>query len=156
MTVEGEIDHRSFRHWGGFIFSGLTAFAVDFAVTEICSRLLGVEANVANLIGILCATVVAWLLHRRISFNVPGPPSWKEFARFFVVASGANSASWLSNALFLWLIPLFHLDALILWLIPTSVLEIAFVTSRAVGGALSYIGFRFAVFRHSGVRTSKG
>ena len=156
MTVHGEIDHRSFRHWGGFIFSGLTAFVVDFAVTETMSRYLGLEANIANLIGILCATVVAWLMHRRISFNVPDPPSWREFGRFFVVASGANAASWLSDALFLWLIPVLHLDAVLRPMIPVSTLEIAFVTSRTVGGALSYIGFRFAVFRRKKVPASAG
>jgi putative flippase GtrA len=143
----GEIDHRSFRHWGGFIFSGLTAFLVDFIVIELLSRLFGVEANLANLIGILVATVVAWLLHRRISFNVPEPPSLREFVRFFIVASGANSISFLSNALFLWLFPIINFDALFTWLLPVTTLEVAFFSSRAVGGALSYIGFRFGVFR---------
>ena len=55
--------------------------------------------------------------------------------------------SWLSNALFLWLFPIVHVDALVTWLVPVSVLEVAFFASRAVGGALSYIGFRFGVFR---------
>jgi putative flippase GtrA len=93
------------------------------------------------------ATVVAWLLHRRISFNVPEPPSVREFVRFFIVASGANSMSFLSNALFLWLFPIVHFDALFTWWLPVTTLEVAFFASRAVGGALSYIGFRFGVFR---------
>jgi putative flippase GtrA len=153
-VAEGEINHRSFRHWGGFIFSGLTAFAVDFAVTEFLNRILGVDANLANLGGILVATVVAWLLHRRISFNVAAAPSVAEFVKFFVVASGANAGSWISNALLLWLIPIIHLDGLVTWLIPASTLEIAFFLSRCVGGALSYIGFRFGVFRRMRTRTA--
>jgi putative flippase GtrA len=156
---EGEIDHRSFRHWGGFIFSGLTAFLVDLAVAEALHWGLGVEANLANLIGILVATVVAWLLHRRISFNVQEPPSLREFLKFFLFASGANSMSFLSNALFLWLFPIIAFDAFVIaivgWVADVLHLgrpsitnfEVAFFASRAVGGALSYIGFRFGVFR---------
>jgi putative flippase GtrA len=153
--VESAIDHRSFRHWGGFIFSGLSAFLVDLAVTEILNRLFGVEPNAANLIGILVATVVAWLLHRRISFNVQARPSVREFVKFFVVASGANSMSWLSNALFLWLFPIVHFDALFTWFLPVTTLEVAFFASRAVGGALSYIGFRFGVFRRPRLRETE-
>jgi putative flippase GtrA len=148
VTHAGGIDHRSFRHWGGFIFSGLTAFGVDWAIIELLHRGLGVEPNLSNLVGILVATVVAWRLHRRISFNVPYPPSVREFVRFFLFASGANSASFLSNALFLWLFPIVHFDALFTWFLPVSVLEVAFFSSRAVGGALSYIGFRFGVFHY--------
>jgi putative flippase GtrA len=135
VTVAREIDHRSFRHWGGFIFSGLTAFGVDFLVIELCNRILGINAFWSNAIGLSVATVVAWLLHRRISFNVPYPPSLAEFVRFFVIAWAANGISLATNTL-------------ILWLVPIAPLEAAFLISRTVGGASSYIGFRFGVFRH--------
>jgi putative flippase GtrA len=145
------IDHRSFRHWGGFIFSGLTAFLVDWLVIWMLHTWFGVGPNLANLGGILVATLVAWLLHRRISFNVPYPPSLREFARFFVFASVANAASWVSNALlthlFLYTLDV-PLDAPIGWLGPVTPLEAAFVLSRCVGGAVSYVGFRFGVFHY--------
>ena len=135
VAVAGGIDHRSFRHWGGFIFSGLTAFGVDFLVIEFCDRILGIGAFWSNAVGLSVATVVAWVLHRRISFNVPYPPSIREFVRFFVIAWGANGISLATNTL-------------ILWLAPAAPLEVAFLLSRAVGGASSYIGFRFSVFHH--------
>jgi putative flippase GtrA len=135
VAVAQGIDHRSFRHWGGFIFSGLTAFGVDFLVIEFCNRVLGIDAFWSNAIGLSVATVVAWLLHRRISFNVPYPPSVAEFARFFVIAWAANGISLATNTV-------------ILWLVPAAPLEAAFLISRAVGGASSYMGFRFGVFHH--------
>jgi putative flippase GtrA len=86
-------------------------------------------------IGLSVATVVAWALHRRITFNVPYPPSVREFLRFFVVAWGANGVSLLANTI-------------ILWAVPAAPIEAAFLVSRAFGGAAAYVGFRFGVFRH--------
>jgi putative flippase GtrA len=126
------IDHRSFRHWGGFIFSGLTAFAVDVAVTWLLVQ-VHLDRFSSRLIGILVATVVAWLMHRRITFNVSYPPSVREFVRFFLVASSANGATYVAYAV-------------ILLLLPETPLVAAIVVSSGVGGLLSYIGFRFGVF----------
>jgi putative flippase GtrA len=130
----GTIDHRSMRHWGGFIFSGLTAFVVDMAVTWVLVANLGVDRFTARLIGILVATVVAWLMHRRITFNVASPPSLSEFVRFFAVASGANAANYV-------------VYAAILLLVPATPLPVAIVISSGVAALLSYLGFRFGVFR---------
>ena len=126
------IDHRSFRHWGGFIFSGLTAFVVDIAVTWLLVQ-VHLDRFSSRLIGILVATVVAWLMHRRITFNVPYPPSVREFVRFFLVASSANGATYVTYTV-------------ILLLLPETPLVAAIVVSSGVGGLLSYIGFRFGVF----------
>ena len=128
----GQIDHRSFRHWGGFIFSGLTAFTVDIAVTWPLVQ-AGLDRFSARLIGILVATVVAWLMHRRITFNVAYAPSLAEFLRFFAVASGANAANYVTYAA-------------ILLLLPQTPLLVAVVISSGVAGLLSYFGFRFGVF----------
>ncbi len=128
----GHIDHRSFRHWGGFIFSGLTAFAVDVGVTWVLVQ-VGLDPFTSRLLGIVVATFVAWLMHRRITFNVPYAPSVREFVRFFVVASSANGATYVSYTILLLVAPSFPLVA-------------AIVLSSGIGGALSYFGFRFGVF----------
>jgi putative flippase GtrA len=135
LSVAQGIDHRSFRHWGGYIFGGLTAFTIDFVVIELAHYGLGIDPFWSNVIGLCVATVVAWLLHRRITFNVPYPATLREFIRFFVVAWGANGVSLLANTL-------------ILWAVPSAPIEAAFLISRGFGGAAAYIGFRFGVFRH--------
>ncbi len=129
----GPIDHRSFRHWGGFIFSGLTAFVVDMSVTFLLVHVARLDRFSSRLIAILIATVVAWLLHRRITFNVPYGPSIAEFVRFFLVASSANGANYV-------------VYAAILLLVPATPLLVAIVISSSVAGLLSYFGFRFGVF----------
>ena len=133
-SARGRIDHRSFRHWGGFIFSGLTAFVVDIATTWVLVGAARLDPFSARLIGILLATVVAWLMHRRITFNVARGPSLAEFLRFFVVASGANAANYV-------------VYAAILLMVPQAPLTVAIVISSGVAGLLSYLGFRFGVFR---------
>jgi len=132
------IDHRSVRHWGGFIVSGLTAFVVDVAITWTLVRLV-LDPFSARLFGILTATVVAWLMHRRITFNVPYGPSLGEFLRFFVVASTANGTNYL-------------VYAAILLVVPATPLPIAIVISTGVATVISYLGFRFGVFRRFGDR----
>jgi len=134
VSERGQIDHRSFRHWGGFIFSGLTAFAIDVSITWVLVHGVRLDPFSARLIGILVATVAAWLMHRRITFNVAYDPSVKEFARFFVVASSANGATYVTYIA-------------ILLVLPKTPLVAAIIVSSGVGGLLSYLGFRFGVFR---------
>ncbi len=129
------IDHRSFRHWGGYIFGGTTAFLVDFAVIVVAHHRLGIDPFWANVIGLSVATCVAWILHRTITFSVQYPPSVAEFVRFFVIAWAANGVSLAVNTL-------------LLWAVPAMSVEVAFLISRCFGGAAAYIGFRFGVFRH--------
>jgi len=122
------------RHWGGFALSGLTAFAVDTAVTFLGVRALRLDPLLARVVGILTATVVAWLMHRRITFDVAYPPSLGEFLRFFVVASGANAANYV-------------VFAAIVLLVPATPLLVAILVSSGFAALLSYLGFRFGVFR---------
>jgi putative flippase GtrA len=130
----GGVEHRSFRHWGGYVFGGLTAFAVDLAITWVLVA-VGLDPFSARIVGLVIATAVNWLLQRRITFNVPHPPHLAEFVRFFVVASGGNAATLVIYALLL--------------LVPEMPLVVAVCLSSAVGGLVAYIGFRFGVFhRH--------
>jgi putative flippase GtrA len=132
----GGVEHRSFRHWGGYVFGGLTAFAVDLAITWVLVA-VGFDPFSARLIALAVATGVNWLLQRRITFNVPHPPHLAEFVRFFVVASGGNAATLATYTL-------------MLLLLPSMPLVVAVCLSSAVGGLLAYVGFRYGVFhRHS-------
>ena len=70
------LDYRSFRHWGGFIFSGGSAFVVDAGINGGLIHLLGVNPFVSRLVSIGCAMVFAWMMHRRVTFAVTAPPSF--------------------------------------------------------------------------------
>lgn len=126
-------DTRSFRHWGGFLVSGGTAFVVDAALT-LTLTYAGLNAFIARLIAIMVAMVVAWLMHRRFTFAVKAPPSMREFMKFAAVAWSANALNYGIYAVLLLVWPA-------LW--PLA----AMVVSTAVAMVFSYLGFRLGVFR---------
>ena len=127
---------RSLRHWGGFLFSGGTAFLVDAGVTALFVHLVGLDRFRARIVGIAVAMVVAWLLHRRVTFNVTAPHSLAEFLRFSTVALAANALN-------------FAIYSLLLILFPTIHYLIAIVIATGVATIFSYVGFRLGVFRRS-------
>jgi putative flippase GtrA len=127
-------DLRSLRHWGGFVFSGGTAFLVDAGVTGALVHFVGLDRFTARIIGITIAMVVAWLMHRRISFNVTTARSWNEFLRFATVAMSANALN-------------FAVYSLILLIFPATYYLVALVIATAIATAFSYTGFRLGVFR---------
>jgi putative flippase GtrA len=128
------VRQQSFRHWGGFFLSGGTAFLVDSAVTLALVELAGLGRFSARLAGILVAMVVAWLMHRNITFAVRAPPTLGEFGRFAAVA-------WMANALNY----VVYLVILLLW--PATPTLIAIVIATAIAAIFSYAGFRLGVFR---------
>jgi putative flippase GtrA len=130
----GAIDHRSVRHWGGFLFSGGTAFLVDAGITLGLIRLMGLDPFLARLVGIAAAMVVAWMLHRRITFNVAHPPSLAEFLRYATVAGSANGLN-------------YAVYAAILLIRPAIPPFFALIVSTGVAMVFSYLGFRLGVFR---------
>ncbi|CAN5158847.1 hypothetical protein BH10PSE9_BH10PSE9_21350 [soil metagenome] len=134
MDSPAGVDYRSLRHWGGFVFSGGTAFIVDAGVTGALHYLAGLDPFSSRLFGISCGMVVAWLLHRQLTFAVSVPPSFREFGRF---ASVAMTASVVNYALY----------ALILLTMPDTPPLLALVFSTAVAMVVSYLGFRLRVFR---------
>ena len=128
------VDHRSFRHWGGFLLSGGTAALVDAAVTTGLIHLAGRDPFSARLAGIVVAMVVAWLMHRRITFAVTAPPSLREFGKFAAVAWSANALN-------------YAIYAVILLVKPEFSPLIALIISTGIAAVFSYLGFRLGVFR---------
>ena len=126
--------YRSFRHWGGFLFSGSSAFVVDAGINTGLIHLAGLNPFVSRLISIGCAMVWAWLMHRRVTFAVAAPPSLGEFVRFAAVAGSANALNYAVYA-----------GILLAWpMVPPLA---AMIVSTAIATAGSYLGFRFGVFR---------
>ena len=128
------VDYRSLRHWGGFLVSGGTAFLVDASITGSLIHFAGFDPFSSRLVAMSCAMVVAWLLHRRLTFNVPERPSLREFGRFVSVAITANILN-------------YGVYALILLVQPAIPPLLAIVLSTAVAMVVSYLGFRLRVFR---------
>ena len=126
--------YRSFRHWGGFLFSGGSAFLVDAGINLALIHFAGLNPFVSRLISIACAMVFAWAMHRRVTFAVTAPPSFGEFTRFVMVAGSANALNYLVYA-----------GILLVW--PATWPFAAQVVSTAIAMVASYLGFRFGVFR---------
>jgi putative flippase GtrA len=133
---QGGADLRSLRHWAGFIFSGGTAFLVDAGTTFVFVHLVGLDRFVARVIGIGVAMVVAWLMHRRVTFNVSAPRSLGEFVRFSTVALTANALN-------------FAIYSVLLIAFPQLNYLAAIVIATAIATMFSYAGFRFGVFRRA-------
>jgi putative flippase GtrA len=129
-----QIDHRSVRHWGGFLFSGGVAFLIDAGITTLLIRIARLDPFSARLIAILIAMVFAWLMHRRITFNVAYAATVKEFLHFAAVAGSANATNYVVYA-----------AILLIW--PATAPIGAILISSAIATVLSYLGFRFGVFR---------
>lgn len=121
------------RHGPGFVASGLIAFSVDALVLLALTR-LGVDPFSARIVAIAIAMVAAWLSHRRLTFAVIEPPSFGEFARYAVVASGAAAVNYAIYA-----------ALLLVWRgLPPLV---ALVAATATSMCVSYVGMRFGVFK---------
>lgn len=131
---EPRLDHRSFRHWGGFLFSGGVAFLVDAGITTGLIHLAGFDPFSARLIAVIIAMVVAWFMHRGITFNVQIAPSWGEFIRFATVAWSASVLNYV-------------IYAAILLMRPATPPILALVVSSGLAAFFSYAGFRLGVFR---------
>ena len=121
------------RHWGGFVLSGGTAFVVDAGITTVLVH-FGLDRFTARIAAIAVAMVVAWLMHRRFTFDMDAPRSWGEFLRFAAVAMSANALN-------------FVVYSLLLVAFPAIRLLLAIVAATAVATIFSYAGFRLGVFR---------
>ncbi len=135
MAEDGRaFSYRSFRHWGGFILSGGSAFVVDAGINTALIHFAGISPFISRLISIGCAMVWAWQMHRRVTFAVRAPASLGEFARFALVAGSANALNYAIYA-----------AILLVW--PATPPLAALIVSTAIATAVSYLGFRFGVFR---------
>jgi len=128
------LEVSSLRHFAGFLIAGSLAFITDVAVFHILASLLGIPILIARLLSISMAMVVSFLINRRATFAMPGPPRFREFLRFAAVG-------WLSSALN------YALFAGVMLARPETRPLIAIALATAVSMVVSYLGMRMAVFR---------
>lgn len=122
-------------HGAGFLVSGLLAFAVDASVLWVLTYGAGLDPYSARLFAILAAMVAAYFAHRRLTFADKSPPSLAQFGKFASVAAAANITNYAVYVLLLRLAGLTPLTSM--------------VAASAIAMVLSYLGFRFGVFRKS-------
>ena len=124
----------AYRHWAGFIASGLLAFATDACILEVSVRLFGAAPLVARLAGIACAMVVGWLAHRRWTFVISSPPTLAEFLHYAL-------AGWIAASIN------YTLFAVQLLIIPEMPLMVALVIASVAAMIFSYLAMRYSVFK---------
>ncbi|HXF54459.1 MAG TPA: GtrA family protein [Hyphomicrobiaceae bacterium] len=127
------------EHYGGFLLSGTLAFLTDAAILEGLTRIGGLSPFLARLFSISIAMVVAWLLHRTITFAVRVPPSLSEFLQFAAVVWAAQLVNYL-------------VFCAVLIALPGTAPLAALVFACLIAMFVSYAGYRFGVFRrHAGL-----
>ncbi|MEM9027882.1 MAG: GtrA family protein [Pseudomonadota bacterium] len=134
---------QRFRHFGGFVLAGAMALIVDIIVLQLLISLASLPAAMARLVAIAMAMVVSWLINRTVTFAVAAPPSWSEFSKF-------AAASWLAQAVN------YGVFLVLLAAVPNLPAALAVVGASLVAMVVSYIGFRYGVFRQSQADTSSG
>jgi putative flippase GtrA len=122
------------RHGLGFLLSGSIAFSVDAGVLELLVTGFGVHKLTARIVSISFAHVAGWLAHRRFTFRLSTPPTWREFLRY----AGVQYTVALLN---------YGIYALIVLLKPDIKPFYALVASSGVAMFFSYFGIRFGAFR---------
>jgi putative flippase GtrA len=122
------------RHGLGFLLSGSIAFSVDAGVLELLVTGFGVHKLTARIVSISFAHVAGWLAHRRFTFRLSTPPTWREFLRY----AGVQYTVALLN---------YGIYALIVLMKPDIKPFYALVASSGVAMFFSYFGIRFGAFR---------
>jgi putative flippase GtrA len=122
------------RHYGGFVLAGSLALATDALILQGLHAGLGITPFLARLPAIACAMVVSWLVNRTVTFATAEPPSMREFAKFAAVSWSAQAVN-------------YTVFAAILLALPGTAPLAALVAAALVAMFVSYVGFRFGVFR---------
>lgn len=121
------------RHYGGFVFAGLSALVTDAAILQLLTQGAGLGPLVARPVGIACALIVSWWINRSIAFGIAAPPTWAEFGKFTIASAAAFTVNYLVFAAILLAYPAVH---------PVLAIVFASVISMFV----SYAGYRLGVF----------
>lgn len=122
------------QHALGFLLSGSIAFSVDAGILELLVTGFGVHKLTARVASISVAHVAGWLAHRRFTFRLATPPTWREFQRY----AGVQYAVALLN---------YGIYSAIVLLQPDIRPLYALVVASGVAMFFSYFGIRFGAFR---------
>ncbi|MGQ0455717.1 MAG: GtrA family protein [Hyphomicrobium sp.] len=125
------------RVGAGFVASGALAFAADASALAALTSGLALDPLLARIPAIAFAITIAYFAHRRLTFSVSNPPSFREFAKFASVASGVAI---LNYAVYAGIILAFDGVAPL----------VALLASSALAMIASFVGYCYGVFRRPG------
>ena len=134
--------HNTVRHGLGFLLSGGIAFSIDALVLTLLTKVLSIHPIPARLGAISLAMAAGWLSHRTFTFAMTVPPSLAEFLRYAGVGWTAAAVN-------------YGLFVLIILARPATEPLVALVASSLVAMVVSYLGMRFAAFRHRSSRPAE-
>lgn len=134
-TVAASPAARSIRHFGGFVLAGTSALVVDIAVMTVLTAAFDWPPEISRVPAIIIAMTVSWWLNRTVTFNVNRAPTLKEYLGF-------AGASWISQSVN------YGVFVLLLRTEPTLSPSAAIVGASLVAMLVSYVSFRYAVFRN--------
>ena len=115
-----------------FLAVGVVGLAVDMAVFTALHA-AGLDKAVARAISLSVATVVTWLLNRRVTFAATGRARHREAGRYMIVTAFAQGISFIS---FLAICSAF----------PRLAPQIALFVGAVIATLFSYSGQRFFTF----------
>jgi putative flippase GtrA len=122
------------RHWAGFVASGLIALFADAVVLWALTRGFDLSPFLARLVAIAVATVIGFLAHRSLTFDVTGSPTLSEFGRFVSVAWSSSAVNYAVFSI-----------VLLAW--PQMPPLLALFGATLVSMFVTYAGLRYGVFR---------
>jgi putative flippase GtrA len=126
-----------FRHYGGFALGGAAAFSVDVGVLYVLTDILGWPPLLARPFSILSAMVASWWINRTVTFAVSQRPTVKEFVHFAAVVWFAQAVN-------------YGVFAGIILALPETPPVLAVAGASLVSMCVSYMGYRYGVFRTAG------
>ena len=115
---------------------GVCTTLVNFVIFYLLDTVLGLDANVANVISVVSAVIFAYVTNKPFVFESHNW-TWKVVAPEFAKFVGTRVASWLVETGILFLtVDVLHWNGIV-WKLVTSVLVVV----------LNYVGSKLLVFR---------
>ena len=124
-----------------FAAVGVVGYVVDSAITYVGAKYLGLSPELARPPGFIVATIVNFALNRAITFRHTGAPLMRAFLRYWLVASAGLAVNFAVYSACVVLAPRFGVA------VTPAILPLFVAAGVAVSMIVTFVGFRFFVFR---------
>ena len=132
---------RPASQMASFAAVGVVGYVVDSAITYVGAKYLGLSPELARPPGFIVATLVNFALNRAITFRHAGAPLMRAFLRYWLVASAGLAVNFAVYSACVVLAPRFGVA------VTPAILPLFVAAGVAVSMIVTFVGFRFFVFR---------